>query len=198
MSLILYAEHEFNASTFVVRVAASTLTDLYSAVTAAIGTLKGSLHGGANEAALAMISRFRDELEVDEGITGMLGSGTLVPGFGHRIYRSGDPRSPIIKEMAGRLAAAHPDDPFLAIAEEIEATLATRKRLFPNLDLYSAVAYHYCGIAPTLATPLFVLSRTSGWLAHFAEQQSDNRLIRPNASYSGPRLQHFVPLGERI
>jgi len=188
VSMILYAEHEFNASTFAARVTASTLSDFYSAITSAIGTLRGPLHGGANEAAMALISQFKTPDEVESGIKDMLSSKTLIMGFGHRVYQQGDPRSVIIKNFAKQLSAisnGH-DQVLYPVSERIESIMHREKGLFPNLDFYSASAYHYCGIPDALFTPLFVLSRVAGWSAHIIEQRSKNRLIRPTADYIGP------------
>lgn len=196
-SLVLYAEHEFNASTFAARVAASTLSDFYSAIGAAIGTLRGPLHGGANEEAIVLIERFQSPEEAEAGLMEMLKSKRLIMGFGHRVYRTSDPRSPVIKEWARKLASARSDRRIYPVSERIEAVMWREKKLFPNLDFYSAAAFRFCGIPTPLFTPVFVLARTSGWAAHIMEQRANNRLIRPTADYIGPEPRAFVPLDQR-
>lgn len=195
-ALTLYAEHEFNASTFVARTAASTLTDFHSAVTAAIATLRGPLHGGANEAALDLICSFDDPQAAEEGVMRMLAERKLIMGFGHRVYRGGDPRSPIIEACAKRLADSS-GGKLLAIARSIEAVMRREKGLFPNLDFYSAVVFHQLGIEQRLFTPVFVIARLAGWSAHIIEQLSNNKLIRPTSEYIGPDDRRLVPLAER-
>ena len=196
-SLILYAEHELNASTFTARVCASTLSDFYSCVTAAIGTLRGPLHGGANEAAMALISGFRDPEDAVRGVKEMLARREIIMGFGHAVYRVRDPRNALIKDWAGRLSRARNDTRSFDISEAIEQTMREEKGLFSNLDFYSATAYHMAGIETPLFTPIFIVSRISGWAAHVIEQRADNRLIRPSANYVGPENREFVPIGNR-
>ncbi len=193
-SMILYAEHEFNASTFVARVVASTLSDLYSAAVAAIGALKGPLHGGANEAAMALIGRFETPDEAETAVLAMLARRELIMGFGHRVYRVSDPRSAIIKEWVRDLATGADDANearLFAIAERIEGVMRREKRLFPNLDFYSALVYHSCGIPTPLFTPLFVVARMAGWAAHVFEQRANNKLIRPLSRYTGPEARPY-------
>jgi 2-methylcitrate synthase len=197
VSLILYAEHEFNASTFAARVAASTLSDFYSAITAAIGTLRGPLHGGANEAAMELISHFQTPDEAEAAILDMLTRKQLVMGFGHRVYKTSDPRSDIIKGWSRKLAEASGNTLLYEVSERIEQVIWREKKLFPNLDFYSASCYHLCGIPTPMFTPLFVMSRITGWAAHVIEQRSNNRLIRPTAEYIGPEPRPFVPMAER-
>ncbi|HET6250014.1 MAG TPA: 2-methylcitrate synthase [Tepidisphaeraceae bacterium] len=197
VSLILYAEHEFNASTFTARVATSTLTDFYSAITAAIGTLKGPLHGGANEAAMELIERFKTPDEAEKGLRQMLANKALIMGFGHRVYRTSDPRSEVIKKWAKQLSDEAGDRWLYPVSERIEKVMWDEKKLFPNLDFYSAAVYHFMGIPTPMFTPLFVVSRVTGWAAHVFEQRGDNRLIRPTADYVGPAPRAFVPMALR-
>ncbi|MBB71385.1 MAG: 2-methylcitrate synthase [Legionellales bacterium] len=197
VSLILYAEHEFNASTFAARVTAATLSDFYSAVTSAIGTLRGPLHGGANEAAMVLIEQFDSVEAADKGLRQMLADKALIMGFGHRVYTSSDPRSDIIKAWAKKLSEAAGDTVLYPVSERIETIMWDEKKLFPNLDFYSATAYHFCGIPTAMFTPIFVMSRITGWAAHIIEQRANNKLIRPGAEYIGPEPQAFVSIDER-
>jgi len=197
VSLILYAEHEFNASTFTARTCASTLSDLHSCVTGAIGTLRGPLHGGANEAAMAMIEQWSGPDEAEREILDMLSRKEKIMGFGHAIYRTSDPRNAIIKEWAKRLAEDVGDGTLYPISERVEEVMWREKSLFANADFYHASAYHFMGIPTELFTPIFVMSRVTGWSAHVMEQRENNRLIRPSADYVGPALRPFVPLAER-
>lgn len=197
VSLILYAEHEFNASTFAARVTAATLSDFYSAITTGIGTLRGSLHGGANEAAMALIEQFQSPQEAEQQLAILLANKAKIMGFGHRVYTKSDPRSDIIKAWSKKLADAQ-DSPLLyKVSEAIESVMWREKQLFPNLDFYSASAYHYCGIPTSLFTPVFVMSRITGWSAHVIEQRADNRLIRPSSRYTGPEPLSYLPLSVR-
>jgi 2-methylcitrate synthase len=198
VSMILYAEHELNASTFAARVCASTLSDFYSAVTAGIGTLRGPLHGGANEAAMELISRFKNPEAAANGVREALARKEKVMGFGHAVYRESDPRNVAIKEWARKLSEESGDRTLFAVSEAIEKVMWEEKRLFPNLDFYSASVYHYIGIPTNLYTPLFVCSRVTGWAAHIMEQRADNRLIRPNAEYVGPIERPYLPIENRI
>jgi 2-methylcitrate synthase len=197
ISLILYAEHEFNASTFAARVTTSTESDFYSAIISGIGTLRGPLHGGANEAAMELIEKFRTAEEAEKGIKQMLATKAKIMGFGHRVYKISDPRSDIIKEWSKKLSKNTKDAYFYTISEVIETLMWNEKKLFPNLDFYSATAYHFCGIPTSLFTPLFVMSRLSGWSAHIIEQRQNNRLIRPEGNYTGPAPREYIAIGER-
>lgn len=198
VSLVLYAEHEFNASTFAARVTASTLSDFYSSIVSAIGTLRGPLHGGANEEAMRLISLFKSADEATAGVKEMLAKKAKIMGFGHRVYKISDPRSDIIKTWSGKLAPTARDGYLYAVSEAIEQLMWNEKKLFPNLDFYSASAYHFAGIPTSLFTPLFVISRLSGWSAHIFEQRANNRLIRPEADYTGPAPRHFTGIQERV
>jgi 2-methylcitrate synthase len=197
ISLTLYAEHEFNASTFTARVIAATLSDLHSAVTGAIGALRGPLHGGANEAAMELIDRFAAPEEAEAGVREMLARKELVMGFGHRVYRTSDPRNEFNKRMAERLADEARDTRLYDVSEAIERVMWDEKKLFANADFYSASVYRYLGIPTYLFTPIFVCARVTGWCAHVFEQRADNKLIRPRADYIGPAPREFVPLAER-
>jgi 2-methylcitrate synthase len=196
-SLVLYAEHEFNASAFSARVTSSTLSDFYSAITSAIGTLRGQLHGGANEAAMRMISSFCSADEAEQGVLRMLAQKKRIMGFGHRVYKQADPRTPVVKEWAKRLASSTGEELIYEISERIEAVMKREKNLFANLDFYSAAVYHLCGIPTYMFTPVFVFARTSGWAAHVIEQRANNRLIRPVADYIGPEPRPYVPVEKR-
>ncbi len=197
ISLILYAEHEFNASTFAARVCTATLSDIYSAITAAIGTLRGPLHGGANEAAMMLIQQYANPTLAEEGVLQKLTDKVLIMGFGHRVYTISDPRSDIIKAQAKALSEALGDKKIFAVSERIEKVMMEQKKLFPNLDFYSASAYHFCGIPTPLFTPIFVISRTTGWVAHCIEQRGNNKLIRPTAQYIGPEPLAFIKIEKR-
>lgn len=196
-SLILYAEHEFNASTFAARVCASTLSDIHSAITGAIGTLRGPLHGGANEAAHEMLTQYRTPEDAEAGLLAILTQKDKVMGFGHAVYRESDPRNAIIKGLSKQLAHDVKSTALFDITERCEAVMWREKKLFANADLYHASAYHYMGIPRKLFTPLFVMARTSGWAAHVKEQRADNRIIRPNAEYIGPEHQTWIPIEQR-
>ncbi len=196
-SFILYAEHEFNASTFCARITASTLSDIYSAITSGIGTLKGPLHGGANEAAMNLILKFKDPQEAESGIIDMLNRKEKIMGFGHRVYKKSDSRSHVMKKYAHELAQKKGNTKLFEIAERIEKVVKEKKGLFPNADFYSALVYYLLGVPIPLDTPIFVLSRTSGWSAHVIEQLSDNRLIRPRSIYEGPPPREVPPIERR-
>jgi 2-methylcitrate synthase len=197
VSLILYAEHEFNASTFTARVCASTLSDMHSCVTGAIGSLRGPLHGGANEAAMELIEKFRSPEDAVAGLRIMLERKDKIMGFGHAIYSTSDPRNAIIKGWAQKLADAAGDEVLYPISVAIEKVMWDDKKLFANADFFHASAYHLMGIPTKLFTPIFVCSRVSGWTAHVIEQRSNNRIIRPSADYIGPAPRPFVKLAAR-
>ncbi|KKC98915.1 methylcitrate synthase [Photobacterium halotolerans] len=196
-SLILYAEHEFNASTFTARVCASTLSDLHSCITAAIGSLRGPLHGGANEAAMAMIADWKTPDEAESHILSMLANKEKIMGFGHAIYRDSDPRNALIKEWARQLSDDADDGYFYAVSERVETVMKREKGLFANADFFHASAYHFMGIPTKLFTPIFVMSRVTGWAAHVFEQRENNRIIRPSADYIGPDHQDWLPIEQR-
>jgi len=191
-TFLLYAEHEFNASTFAARVCTSTESDYYSAITAAIGTLRGPLHGGANEAAIELILALSSVEDLSQGLQQKLINKEKIMGFGHRVYKKGDPRSHLIKPIAKSLAQNPEQQHLFQVAEQIEQQMRLEKGLLPNLDFYSALVYHFLGIAQNFFTPLFVFSRLSGWSAHVLEQRANNRLIRPQSEYIGPQLRSYL------
>jgi 2-methylcitrate synthase len=196
-TLILYAEHEFNASTFAARVITGTLSDMHSAVSGAIGALRGPLHGGANEAAMELIQKFPTPEEATQGVLGMLERKELIMGFGHRVYTTSDPRNSVNKGMSKKLAEERGDMTLYEVSEAIEKVMWDEKKLFANADFFAASVYHYMGVPTHLFTPIFVCSRITGWAAHIMEQRSDNKLIRPAAEYIGPALQDWVPIENR-
>lgn len=197
VSLILYAEHEFNASTFTARVCASTLSDMHSCITGAIGSLRGPLHGGANEAAMDMIENWKSADEAEREMMGMLERKEKIMGFGHAIYKDSDPRNAIIKIWSEKLANDVGDTVLYPVSVRCEEVMWREKKLFCNADFFHASAYHFMGIATKLFTPIFVMSRLTGWAAHVMEQRADNRIIRPSAEYTGYDLRKVVPIGER-
>lgn len=197
VSLILYAEHEFNASTFTARVCASTLSDMHSCVTGAIGSLRGPLHGGANEAAMAMLEAYGSPEEARADVLRKLAVKEKIMGFGHAVYRERDPRNAIIREWSRKLAAEVDDRVLFPVSEIVEKTMWEEKRLFANADFYHASAYHFMGIPTGLFTPIFVMSRVTGWCAHVMEQRSNNRIIRPSADYTGPEARAVTPIDQR-
>ncbi|MBK1733973.1 2-methylcitrate synthase [Halorhodospira abdelmalekii] len=197
VSLILYAEHEFNASTFNARVCASTLSDMHSAITGAIGTLRGPLHGGANEAAMEMIEQWSSPEEAKRELKAMLDRKEKVMGFGHAVYREVDPRNAVIKEWSRKLAQEVGDTTLFPVSEAVEQLMWDEKRLFANADFFHASAYRFMGIPTKLFTPIFVMSRHSGWAAHVMEQRAKNRIIRPSADYTGHGLREVPPIETR-
>jgi 2-methylcitrate synthase len=196
-TLILYAEHEFNASTFAARVITGTLSDMHSAVTGAIGALRGPLHGGANEAAMELIQKFDTPAAATEGVLRMLANKDKIMGFGHRVYTTSDPRNSVNKKMSKTLSREVGDTHLYAVSEAIEKVMWDEKKLFANADFFAATVYHFMGIPTYLFTPIFVCSRITGWAAHIMEQRSNNKLIRPAADYIGPGLQQWIPIDER-
>jgi len=196
-SLILYAEHEFNASTFTARVCASTLSDLHSCIAGAIGSLRGPLHGGANEAAMEMIQAWQSPDEAEEALLGMLARKEKIMGFGHAIYRESDPRNMIIKQWAEKLADSVGDTVLYPVSVRCEEVMWREKRLFCNADFFHASAYHFMGIPTKLFTPIFVMSRLTGWAAHVKEQRANNRIIRPSADYIGPESSEWIDIRDR-
>merc|ERR1711933_32192 len=197
-SLICYAEHGLAASTFAARITSSTLSDSYSSICSGICTLKGNLHGGANEAAMDLIKSFDDIHSAEDGIENMLDKKELIMGFGHRIYKKGDPRSVIMKDTAIMLAeqSEFGAKDLMNIAQVIEGVMFEKKGIYTNMDFYAAMVYYQCGIPKNLYTPIFVCSRTTGWFAHIMEQRKNNKLIRPSSNYVGPQIKKFVPIDD--
>ena len=197
ISLILYAEHGFNASTFTARTCASTLSDMHSCITAGIGTLRGPLHGGANEAAMEMIEKYSDRQQAKAGVLDLLANKEKIMGFGHAVYKTEDPRNAIIKVWAEKLSKLSNDATLYEVSDEIERVMDEEKGMFANTDFFMASAYHYLGIPTAIFTPLFVIGRTSGWAANVMEQRADNRIIRPSEEYIGPDNSVWVDMSDR-
>ena len=197
ISLILYAEHGFNASTFTGRICASTLSDMHSCITGAIGTLRGPLHGGANEAAMEMIEQFNSREEANKRVKEMLLNKEKIMGFGHAVYTNEDPRNKIIKSLSKQLGETRNNTLLYEVSEEVEKVMDEEKGLFANTDFYMASAYHYLGIPTPIFTPLFVIGRTSGWASNVMEQRADNRIIRPSEEYTGPDNSEWIDMSDR-
>ncbi len=196
-TFVLYADHTMNASTFTARIIASTLSDMFSAITGAIGALKGPLHGGANEEAMKMAEEIGESERAESYVRDRLANHEKIMGFGHAVYRTMDPRATVLKELARDVGRRHEDTRWADIFEALQTTVYEQRELWPNVDLYAAAVYHVLGIPTDLMTPLFALARMAGWTAHVREQYADNKVIRPGSEYVGPRDQHWVPIEER-